>query len=35
MADAEAITEMAGRPTMRFVAVTSAKKQASGVVFKT
>ena len=35
MADAEAITEAAGRPTMRFVAVKSAEKQASGMVFKT
>lgn len=35
MADAEAITEAAVRPTMRFVAVKSAEKQASGMVFKT
>jgi transposase len=35
MADAEAITEAATRPTMRFVAVKSAEKQASGMVFKT
>jgi hypothetical protein len=28
MADSEAITETAGRPTMRFVAVKSAEKQA-------
>jgi len=35
MADAEAITEAAARPTMRFVAVKSAEKQASGMVFKT
>src|SRR4030088_1810734 len=34
MADAEAITEAAARPTMRFVAVKSAEKQASGMVFK-
>jgi hypothetical protein len=33
-ADAEAITEAAARPTMRFVAVKSAEKQASGMVFK-
>jgi transposase len=35
MADAEAITEAATRPTMRFVTVKSAEKQASGMVFKT
>src|SRR5271156_1674201 len=35
MADAEAVTEAAVRPTMRFVAVKSAEKQASGMVFKT
>jgi transposase len=35
MADAEAITEAAARPTMRFVAVKSAEKQAYGMVFKT
>jgi transposase len=35
MADAEAITEAAARPTMRFVTVKSADKQASGMVFKT
>jgi transposase len=35
MADAEAITEAAARPTIRFVAVKSAEKQASGMVFKT
>jgi transposase len=35
MADAEAITEAAARPTMRFVAVKSVEKQASGMVFKT
>ena len=34
MADAEAITEAAGRPTMRFVTVKSAEKQASGMVSK-
>jgi transposase len=33
-ADAEAICEAAQRPTMRFVAVKSETKQASGVVFK-
>ena len=33
-ADAEAIVEAAVRPTMRFVAVKSAEKQASGMVFK-
>lgn len=33
-ADAEAIAEAAGRPTMRFVAVKSAEKQASGMVFR-
>src|SRR5215213_8806536 len=35
MADAEAICEAAQRPTMRFVAVKSEAKQASGVVFRT
>src|SRR5438105_1563350 len=35
MADAEAITEAAARPTMRFVAVKSAEKQASGMGLKT
>jgi transposase len=35
LADAEAIAEAAVRPTMRFVAVKSAEKQASGMVFKT
>lgn len=34
-ADAEAIVEAALRPTMRFVAVKSAEKQASGTTFKT
>ena len=34
-ADAEAIAEAAGRPTMRFLAVKSAEKQASGMAFKT
>ena len=34
-ADAEAIAEAASRPTMRFVAVKSVEKQASGVAFKT
>jgi transposase len=34
-ADAEAIAEAAGRPTMRFVAVKSVEKQASGMAFKT
>lgn len=33
-ADAEAICEAAQRPTMRFVAVKSEEKQASGMVFK-
>jgi transposase len=33
-ADAEAIAEAATRPTMRFVAVKSAQKQASGMVFR-
>src|SRR6202045_673774 len=33
-ADAEAIAEAASRPTMRFVAVKSAEKQASGMVFR-
>jgi transposase len=35
MADAEAICEAAQRPTMRFVAVKSEAKQASGVIFRT
>lgn len=35
MADAEAISEAAARPTMRFVTVKSAEKQASAMVFKT
>jgi transposase len=35
MADAKAICEAAQRPTMRFVAVKSEAKQASGVVFRT
>jgi transposase len=35
MADAEAICEAAQRPTMRFVAVKSEIKQASGVIFRT
>lgn len=34
-ADAEAIAEAAMRPTMRFVAVKSAQKQAASMVFKT
>lgn len=34
-ADAEAIAEAASRPTMRFVAVKSVKKQAAGLTFKT
>jgi len=34
-ADAEAIAEAALRPTMRFVAVKSVEKQASGMAFKT
>lgn len=34
-ADAEAIAEAASRPTMRFVAVKSAEKQAAAMVFKT
>lgn len=34
-ADAEAITEAASRPTMRFVAVKSEAKQALGMAFKT
>jgi transposase len=34
-ADAEAIAEAASRPTMRFIAVKSAEKQASGMAFKT
>lgn len=33
-ADAEAITEAASRPTMRFVAVKSAEKQAASMAFK-
>ena len=33
-ADAEAICEAAGRPTMRFVPVKSREQQASGVVFR-
>ena len=33
-ADAEAIAEAAGRPTMRFVAVKSVEKQASSMAFK-
>ena len=33
-ADAEAIAEAASRPTMRFVSVKSAEKQASSMVFK-
>lgn len=33
-ADAEAIVEAASRPTMRFVAVKSAEKQACGMVFR-
>ncbi len=33
--DAEAIAEAASRPTMRFVAVKSAKKQASGMALRT
>lgn len=33
-ADAEAIAEAAARPTMRFVALKSAEKQASGMVFR-
>lgn len=32
--DAEAITEAASRPTMRFVAVKSAEQQAAGMVFR-
>jgi transposase len=35
MADAEAISEAAQRPTMRFVAVKSEAKQASAVIFRT
>ncbi len=35
MVDAEAIAEAALRPTMRFVAVKSSEKQASGMAFKT
>src|ERR687884_1653201 len=35
MADAEAICEAAQRPTMRFVAIKSAAKQASTVIFRT
>ena len=34
-ADAQAIAEAASRPTMRFVGVKSAEKQASGMAFKT
>lgn len=34
-ADAEAIAEAASRPTMRFVLVKSAEKQAAGLTFKT
>jgi transposase len=34
-ADAEAIAEAASRPTIRFVAVKSMEKQASGMAFKT
>ena len=34
-ADAEAIVEAAMRPTMRYVSVKSAEKQASGMTFKT
>ena len=34
-ADAEAIAEAASRPTMRFVAVKSVEKQATGMAFKT
>jgi transposase len=34
-ADAEAIVEVAQRPTMRFVAVKSAERQAAAMVFKT
>ena len=34
-ADAEAITEAASRPTMRFVAIKSEAKQALGMAFKT
>ena len=34
-ADAEAIAEAAARPTMRFVAVKSVEKRASGMAFKT
>lgn len=33
--DAEAITEAASRPTMRFVAVKTAEKQASGMALRT
>ncbi len=33
-ADAEAICEAAGRPTMRFVAVKSEAQQASAMIFK-
>lgn len=35
MADAEAITEAASRPTMRFVPVKTADQQSQGMVFKT
>lgn len=34
-ADAEAISEAASRPTMRFVAVTSAEQQAQGMLLRT
>lgn len=34
LADAEAIVEAASRPTMRFVAVKTAEKQASGMIFR-
>ena len=34
-ADAQAIAEAASRPTMRFVGIKSAEKQASGMAFKT
>lgn len=35
MADAEAIAEVASRPTMRFVAVKSEARQAAAVVYRT
>jgi transposase len=35
MADAEAITEAASRPTMRFVEVKSAEQQGQGMLFRT